>query len=185
MKKHTFALFLLFAAATGVNARISLAQASQKFLGWFKGPVSVSAGGTLSLFNSDEQDNELFGFGGYADLDFKRRLGFEAEARWLPLNGISGETQSNYLIGPRIQVRRVWKARPYVKFLGGVSRSTFNHGAGAGDFGTVAVGGGVDIPWKHNLTIRAIDYEYQFWPLYLGDPLTPHGFGSGVSYRFR
>ena len=64
-------------------------------------------------------------------------------------------------------------------------RVACHHGAGAGDFGALAVGGGVDIPWKHNLTIRAIDYEYQFWPEYLGDPLTPHGFSSGVSYRFR
>ena len=182
MKKQTFAFFFLFVVAAGVNARTSSAQA---ILGWLKGPVSVSAGGMVSLFNSDEQGNQLFGFGTYADLDLKGRVGFEAIARWLPINGITGETQANYLVGPRIHVRGIWKAHPYVKILGGVSRSTFNHGAASGEFGTVAIGGGVDIPWKHNLTIRALDYEYQFWPEYLGDPLAPHGFSSGVSYHFQ
>lgn len=221
MKKQTFAFFLLFAVAAGVNGAVSTAQTTQKIPGWFKAPVSVSAGGALALFNSDEQGNQLFGIGAFADLTrpkpmaesrdtgcraasprqvllwqientlkhplkcLEPRLGLEVEARWLLWNGISGETQSNYLAGPRIQFRRVWKVEPYIKIVGGVSRSTFNHGVVAGEFGTVAIGGGVDIPWKHNLTIRALDYEYQFWPLYLGDPLSPHGFSSGVSYRFR
>jgi len=223
LKKHTFALLLLCAVAAEIHARACSAQGIQTVRGWFKEPVSVSAGGTLALFNSDEQGNQLFGIGAFVDLTrpqpmaeagspgggcraasprqdllwqientlkhpvkcLEPRIGLEAEARWLPWNGITGETQSNYLAGPRVRFRRVWKVEPYIKIMGGVSRSTFNHGVAAGEFGAVAIGGGVDIPWKHNLTIRALDYEYQFWPLYLGDPLSPHGFSTGIGYRFR
>ena len=47
-----------------------------------------------------------------------------------------------------------------------------------------ALGGGVDYRLIHRVTLRA-DYEYQWWPQFLGpNALTPHGFTIGALYNF-
>jgi opacity protein-like surface antigen len=45
-----------------------------------------------------------------------------------------------------------------------------------------SVGGGVDYRVMHRITLRG-DYEYQWWPDFLGpNSLTPHGFTFGALY---
>ena len=85
--------------------------------------------------------------------------------------------------------RRYGKLVPYVKFLMGAGELEFNSNLK----GTAATS-----PWRRaaaldyqltpRITLRAIDYEYQFWPSALGGGLpshglSPNGFSFGVGYR--
>jgi opacity protein-like surface antigen len=149
----------------------------------YKSPISLTVGGTASLFNPDYLTNNLGGFGAYADVNIFRGIGVEVEGRWLHLHEFEGISQDNYLIGPRVQFMHFWRARPYAKALVGFSNMNFEEGIGSGRFTTLAFGGGIDIHVTHRWSVRAIDAEYQYWPSFLDGSLSPYGVSAGVSYR--
>jgi hypothetical protein len=79
---------------------------------------------------------------------------------------------------------------PYVKYLAGIGSIDFpdlrfpNY---THDTRTLtAPGGGLEYSLGRGLTVRG-DYEYQFWPKFLGTQLTldPNGYTVGVSYSIR
>ncbi len=94
-----------------------------------------------------------------------------------------GISQDNYLIGPRVKVLHLWRAQPYVKALGGFSNMNFGGGSGTGRFTTLAFGGGIDLRVTRRWSVRAVDFEYQYWPTFLNSYLTPYGVSAGASYR--
>jgi hypothetical protein len=149
----------------------------------FRSPISLTVGGTASLFDPDYLTNNLGGLGAYVDLNLFHGIGVEAEGRWQHIHEYAGVSQDNYLIGPRVQVMHFWRARPYVKALGGFSNMNFEDGIGSGRFTTLAFGGGIDIHVTRRWSVRAIDAEYQYWPSFLGGSLSPYGVSAGVSYR--
>lgn len=87
-----------------------------------------------------------------------------------------------------VQQRGFYKFEPYVKALGsfgsidfsvGNPRSSYSH-----DTRTVlSLGGGLDWNVARRFTVRG-DYEYQFWPNFLGQQLNPIVFTGGALYRF-
>lgn len=147
-----------------------------------KSPISLTAGGMVSVFNPDYINYKLGGVGAFVDLNVFRGAGIEAEGRWQRFHEYFGISQDNYLIGPRVQVFHFWRARPYVKVLGGFTNMNFGQGAGSGRFTTVAFGGGVDIRMTRRWSVRG-DGEYQWWPDFLGGSLYPYGASVGVSYK--
>jgi hypothetical protein len=149
-----FPLFLLLSVAVAS----SHAQVAPTV---FKSPLSLTVGGTVSAFQPDYIPNKLAGVGAYVDLNVFHGFGIEAEGRWQRIHETDGISQDNYLIGPRYQIRRIWRLRPYVKALGGFSNMNFGEGIGTGRFTTVAFGGGVDLHLTRRWSVRAIDAEYQ------------------------
>ncbi len=149
----------------------------------FRSPISLSTGGMVSVFEQDYVPNKIGGVGAYVDLNLFHGVGVEAEGRWQRFHEYYGIGQDNYLVGPRVQVLHVWRARPYVKALGGFTNMNFGSGIGTGRFTTVAFGAGADIRLTRKITVRAIDAEYQWWPIFLGTRLNPYGLSAGVSYR--
>jgi hypothetical protein len=148
-----------------------------------KGSFSLTAGGMVSAFKPDYVPYKLGGIGAYVDVNLFHGIGIEAEGRWQRFNEFESIHQDNYLIGPRIKVLHFWKARPYVKVLGGFSNMNFNFNEGTGRFTTIAGGGGVDLQLTRRWSVRAIDAEYQVWPSFLGNTLTPYGLSAGIGYR--
>jgi hypothetical protein len=140
-------------------------------------------GGIVSGFDPGYGPNRLGGFGAYADLNIFHGLGVEGEARWLRINEFEGISQDNYLIGPRVRLHRIWRAQPYVKVLAGYSHMNFEENIATGRFTTIAFGGGVDFRVSRKLTFRPIDLEYQEWPQFVGNSLSPYGISVGMSYR--
>jgi hypothetical protein len=148
-----------------------------------RSPFSLTVGGFGSVFQPDYIPNKLAGIGAYVDVNLFHGIGVEAEGRWQRFHEIDQISQDNYLIGPRVQLKHVWRARPYVKVLGGFSNMNFEQGSGSGRFTTVAFGAGIDVHLTRHWTVRAFDAEYQEWPKFLGDALSPYGASAGVSYR--
>jgi len=123
----------------------------------------------------------------YGDYNFSRHLGIEGDVHLATIFTPRDIGLQSYLVGPRY-VFHIKRFQPYGKFLGGIGRfktdydiapnSTFN-------YGIYAFGGGVDVPLTPHLNIRAVDFEYQKWPGFEPNGLSPLVWTFGAAYRFR
>ncbi len=129
----------------------------------------------------------LFGAGAYVDVKFSRWVQLEAEGRWLRVNEYGGISQDNYLIGPRVPVFHFWRSSVYAKALGGGAKMNFGslYGAtaGNGSFTALAFGGGMDVKLTKRLSLRAVDFEYQYYPRWGNSSLSPYGASVGIGYK--
>lgn len=132
--------------------------------------------------------DRITGIGVYADWSVKSRWSVEGEARFLRFNGFYGEAQDNYLIGPKVQLVRLGKVRPYAKFLVGLGQDDFPLTIGTGRYLVLVPGAGADYRLTRKIALRA-EYEYQFWPSapgIVGEPnngMKPSGFSAGLAYK--
>ena len=190
--KKVFALFLLCMAAA-LAAAPAGAQAVEAARGR---QLSVTAGAMASGFDPRYATNYwLFGAGTYVDVHFTHWVQLEGEARWLRFNSYYGENQSNYLIGPRVPIKDFGKFKTYGKALVGLAQMTFPTGDyfSTGRFTALAFGGTVDYRLNRRWSIRAADFEYQYWPKFIpqnpsvtnspSTNLQPFGVSVGVGYR--
>ena len=156
--------------------------------------LSLTAGGLGSVFQPDyggggvaaTGPNRLYGVGAYVDVKFTRWIQIEAEGRWLRFNEFEDISQDNYLIGPRLPIRRLrfWRATPYAKGLIGYARMNFDNNEAYGRFTDIAFGGGLDIKLTRKISVRAIDFEYQDWPKWVNNQsLYPYGASVGIGYK--
>ena len=198
MKKTILAVFLsvlIVGAAIPAGAQ---AVESARARRW-----TLTAGGMISGFNPDYADpaynntNYLFGGGTYIDFHLSHWVQIEAEGRWLqiPIDIDSIESQSNYLIGPRIPIKQFGKFESYGKVLIGEGKMSFPKGDffSNGHFTDLAFGATLDYKLNRRWSIRALDFEYQDWPKFIPkDPtmtnspstsLQPYGLSVGVGYR--
>lgn len=156
---------------------------------------ALSAGAMGSVFQPDYAGNEvpesasnaLWGLGGYVDFRVRRWLQFEGEARWLRFNQYANIYEDNYLIGPRIPIKRYGRFTPYGKALFGYGKMNFEANYANGRFADIALGGGVDYDLTKRISVRAFDFEYQLWPNWESfagsQTLKPYGGSAGVAYR--
>lgn len=110
-------------------------------------------------------------------------IGAEGEARFLDYHLVSGVSEQNFLIGPRLTYLTRRRFVPYVKVLAGVSRfhyptfiSTQSY-----TYTTYAFGGGLDIHLTRRIIVRPADFEYQHWN-FPPTGLTPWAFSVGAAY---
>jgi len=170
-----FLVSILIAGSLSLHAQVAPAAT--------RNGISLSAGAMLSGFQPDYGPNDLGGVGVFADLNVFHGLGVEAEGRWLHFNEFEKIRQENYLVGPRFQLRHIARATPYIKVLAGEGRMVFENDFAIGRFTDIAYGGGVDVRITRQISIRAVDVEFQQWPKFLGGSLYPAGISAGVSYR--
>lgn len=137
-----------------------------------------------------ESSQRLWGIGAFADYHITSHIGVEASVRFLRFNSFYGETEDNYLAGPRYLVGRFGKFEPYAQCLVGIGRIQYPFQIGTGRYFAVAPGAGVNyrIAYRWSLTGG---YEYQFWPGspgITGEPahsITPSGFHIGLAIKLR
>jgi Outer membrane protein beta-barrel domain len=153
---------------------------------------SVTAGGMGSVFVPNDGSHppygtgadHLVGLGTYVDLHFTHWIQVEAEARWLRFDQYAGEHIDNYFIGPRVPIHQFGRAQAYGKVLVGMGKMTFPNNYGYGTFTALAYGGGIDYKLSRKLTLRAVDFEFQQWPRWLGSSaIYPYGVSVGIGYR--
>jgi len=174
------------------------------------GNASVWAGAEFSSFNPDYScssdvpfgcQNQLVGPTAFFDFNVEPKWGAEGEARWLHWNGLSGQIESNYLMGGRYRAFRYGRLDGWLKFLvGGGLITTPNYpvaGSLKGSYFAWVPGGTLEYRLTHRISVRG-DYEFQFWPSFAGpetynssgalvqhnNGLAPNGFSVGISYRF-
>jgi hypothetical protein len=199
--KWTAILVLVLAPA------LAQAQSPESAVG---GNASLWAGAEVSAFNPDYScgsdvplgcNAQLAGPAVLFDLNVKPKWGIEGEARWLHWNGPGGQIESNYLAGPRYRAIQYRRLNLWLKVLLGAGLiTTPNYPAAGGVKGSLfayAPGGTAEYRLTHQLSLRG-DYEFQFWPSFVGPPgfnssgvlvehnhgLTPNGFSLGATWRF-
>jgi opacity protein-like surface antigen len=182
---------LLAAGALSARAQVVASATARQF--------SITAGGMASIFQPDFEGDwqppyfqypvagaspyPLFGAGAYVDVKFSRWVQLEAEGRWLRINQYGGISQDNYLIGPRIPVFHFLRSSVYAKALGGYAKMNFDSLGDNGSFTDLAFGGGMDVKLTKRLSLRAVDFEYQYYPRWGNSSLSPYGASVGIGYK--
>ena len=193
MRRFTVLLFSILFAAGAVSARAQVVAAATAR------QFSITAGGIASIFQTDYAEDRqppsfqypvahaslypLIGAGAYVDVKFKRWVQLEAEGRWLRFNQYGGISQNNYLIGPRVPVLHFWRSSVYAKALGGYAKMNFDSFGNKGTFTDLAFGGGMDVKLTKRISIRAADFEYQYYPKWSNSTLSPYGASVGIGYK--
>lgn len=148
---------------------------------------NIQVGVAGSSYSLDYGEGREKGFTIYGDVDVTRHLGLEALYRNASIIAPGDVGEDHYLIGPRYYVTR-GRFSPYVKGLVGVGVINFQQGsfpvAYSERYFIYSLGGGLDIRATRHINIRAIDFEYQLWPTFKPNGLTPTGFSAGVAYTF-
>lgn len=130
----------------------------------------------------------LSGVGVFGNFNWNYRYGVEAQASFLNLNSWHGETEQDYLAGPRYTFLHSSKWRPYGSFQVGLVKIKYPFSIGTGTSFAIAPGGGLDYRINHKWSIRG-SYQYQFLlnsPNFTDEPefgIRPNGVSVGVSYR--
>ena len=146
------------------------------------GRTFIWAGGGLSYYNLQYGDHKNVGITAFADADTVRRIGLEAEARWLDFHQTSNVHAETYLGGVRYHFN-VGRFQPYVKGLAGLGEFNFTYNYAHGSYFVIAPGGGVDYFLKPRVSIRVADFEYQYWPQFTFGAMTSVGITSGIRFR--
>ncbi len=158
-----------------------------------------SVGGGFSAFDENWAHGDMYGptiwanwHPPFMDHFYLSNLSIDAEAKDITWD--KGGHPSNFrtaTVGGGLLYHahrfRFYRFEPYVK--GTVSFGGINFMVGnpyyTHDTRTVyALGGGLDYRVSHRVTAR-VDYEYQWWPQFLGpNSLNPNGFTFGALYNF-
>ncbi len=187
MRRISYVVLILLIWTAGVSAHAQVSPSA------YRGKMSLTAGGFASAFQPDyvgggipeSSPYRLVGFGAYADLRMTRWIAIEAEMRWLRENSYANITEDTYLFGPRVPIHEFKRlgAVPYGKALIGLGRMNFEYNEAYGRFTDIALGGGVDLNLSKRWSVRAFDFEYQFWPNWINGTLKPYGASAGIGYR--
>jgi len=146
------------------------------------GGFTLSAGATGSGYTLQYGERKMLGVTGFVDLDTRRRLGIEGEARWLVFHQTADVHATTYAIGPRYHMNK-GRIQPYVKALVGIGQFNFPYNYATGNYLVIAPGGGVDYRLNHRIRLRVADFEYQYWPQFTYGAMTSVGVSTGIRVR--
>jgi len=149
------------------------------------GSLQVGAGGMFA--SPDYGQLYVQGITFYGDFDFTRHLGVEGDIHY-NVNTPQDVSENSYLLGPRY----TWHYKrfgAYGKALFGAGRFGFQQGSFAvpstGTYFVYAFGGGVEYKVTDHINIRGFDAEFQSWPGFPPNGLSPIVYTVGVAYVFR
>jgi hypothetical protein len=108
-----------------------------------QGGARLSAGVLGSGYSLQYGQRKMAGIAGFVDLDTKRRLGIEAEGRWLEYNQTANVHAETYSIGGRYHFD-LGRFQPYAKGLVGFGDFNFPYNYARGRYLVVTAGGGLD-----------------------------------------
>lgn len=146
------------------------------------GGLRIWAGATGSYYYVQYGARRLPGGAATVDLDTKRRLGVEAEGRWLRSQTGDQVHIETFLAGLRYHVS-LGRFQPYAKGIAGMGRFNFPYSYAHGSYLTVAAGGGVDFRLTPRIRLRLADCEYQYWPQFTFGAMNSFGLSSGIRVR--
>lgn len=149
---------------------------------------ALQVGGGVTLATPDYGQKNIQGISAFADFDFLKHVGVEADLHYIALVTPTDLAENTYLVGPRFYMTH-GRFTPYAKVLGGIGSLVIqetqdNPGTYSGNYFAYAFGGGLDVRVGRHLVVRAFDAEIQKWPS-LGHGLSPYVFTVGAAYRFR
>lgn len=146
------------------------------------GGFTLSAGATGSGYTLQYGERKMLGVAGFVDLDTRRHIGIEGEARWLVFHQTADVHATTYAIGPRYHMNK-GRFQPYAKALVGIGQFNFPYNYATGNYLVVTPGVGVDYRLTHRIQLRLADFEYQYWPQFTYGAMTSVGVSTGIRVR--
>lgn len=143
------------------------------------GGFKLSAGAAASGYYLQYGARKLAGGSAFVDLNTSRRLGIEAEGRWLELHQTEKVHVETYSAGLRYHMD-FGRFQPYAKGLIGFGDFNFPFGYATGRYLVVTGGGGLDYRWTHRIQVRVADVEYQDWPQFTFGSMSSVGVSAGL-----
>lgn len=147
-----------------------------------QGGLNLSAGVMGSGFTLQYGDRKMLGITGFVDADTRRRIGLEAEARFLEFHQTANVHAETYSGGVRYHFN-IGKLQPYAKGLVGIGFFNFPYNLATGSYLVITGGGGVDYILTRRIHLRAVDVEYQNWPQFTFGSMTSLGVSTGIRFR--
>jgi hypothetical protein len=172
---RTGAILAVCAGLTGLAA-------AQVQPGGDQGGLTVSAGATGTGYYVQYGERKMVGVTAFVDADTRRRLGIEAEGRWVEFRQSADVHVETYSIGGRYHFN-VGRFQPYAKGLVGFGDFNFPYNLATGRYLVVTAGGGVDYRLSRRIQIRAADIEYQDWPQFTFGNMTTLSGSVGLRVR--
>ena len=177
--RSSFAILLLSAAAP----TLLLAQAAPTATR--RGDLQIGAGYADA---APDYGNRFTGYSIYADYDFLSHVGVEAGFHFVKNGGSNPDFddiyEKSYEVGARY-FRTYGRISPYAKIM--IGRGVFNYPAydhANLAYNLYAPGFGVDVRIRPYLNVRG-DFEYQQWPNFPPNGLSPAVVTVGAAYHFR
>ena len=130
----------------------------------------------------------LSGVGAFANFNWNHHFGLETRATFLNFGQWHGETEQDYLAGPRYTLLRRNRLRPYAAFETGLVKIQYPFKMGTGTSFAIAPGGGVEYRTSRRFSVHA-SYEYLMLfnsPNFTNEPhfgIRPQGIRAGIAYR--
>jgi hypothetical protein len=147
---------------------------------------SIQAGVGGLVISPDYGQSDLQGLMFWGDFDFMYHYGVEGEIHY-SVRTPTDISENTYLAGPRY-IYHIKKFDAYAKVLFGVGRFGTQSGSFAnpqtGSYFTFAPGVGVDYHATRHINVRLTDFEFQKWPSFGANGLSPYTWSAGVSYVF-
>ncbi|MFP5204422.1 MAG: outer membrane protein [Acidobacteriota bacterium] len=170
---------LMLALCFGITtpARAQVAAAGDK------GGLTLSAGALGSGAWLQYGGRKMLGLTAVVDADTRRRIGVEAEARWLEWRQTANVHAETYSIGARYHFDFKTRFQPYAKGLIGEGYFNFPYNLGSGHYLVLTAGGGLDYRLNRRIYIRAADFEYQDWPQFTYGNMTTAAVSAGLRVR--
>lgn len=178
--------FTLFAVLLGTLSFSAHARAQALPTATGRGGLQVGGGATMG--KPDFGQDWIGGVTIFADYNLTSHIGVEANAHILTLHTPQDLGEDTYEAGPRFFWRRnrftlYGKAQiGYGRFI--VQEIEDNPGKFNATSFMYSLGGGLDYDLHHHITIRAFDFEYQSWPGFANNGLSPAIGTVGIAYRF-
>jgi opacity protein-like surface antigen len=130
----------------------------------------------------------LSGLGGLVSFSWTHHLVLEGQAQVLNWNRWNGESEHDYLAGPRYTFLKSDRLRPFARFEIGEVTINYPFRLGVGHQFAAVPGGGLEYRLSHRWSVRGT-YEYQILPdspnftdeLHFG--IRPNGAFAGITYR--
>ncbi len=148
----------------------------------------IQVGAGLSVFQPDYNPGTIKGYSFYGSFDFTSHIGLAGDIHIVNVITPGDIAENSYLLGPRFVMNR-GRFHPYAKALAGIGVFTFqpvyvNSSTSSSSHKMYALGGGLDVSVKRHWNVRAIDFEYQRWPGFDANGITPFGITVGAAYVF-
>jgi opacity protein-like surface antigen len=169
---------LLLAALIAPTAHAQVVPAGDQ------GGVIISAGAMGSGAMLQYGDRKMLGITGFVVVDTRRRLGLEAEGRWLEFNQTENVHAETFSAGARYHYD-VNNFQPYAKGLIGFANFNFPYNLATGKYLAITAGGGVEYKLSEKLHIRIADFEYQTWPQFTYGNFNTISVSTGIRVRIR
>jgi hypothetical protein len=168
------AAVLLFSGAYSLRAQVVPAGDA--------GGLNLTAGGAITGFKLQYGDRKMLGVAAFVDADTRRRIGIEAEGRFLEFHQTANVHAETYTIGPRYHLT-FGRFQTYAKGLVGFGIFHYPYGYGTDSDFVLSPGIGVEYRLSRRVRWRMGEFEYQFWPQFHYGAMSTYGVSTGLRIR--